>query len=242
MPFIFFQQEKYKLISNIYTYTALTFTFSTGPGYDKINKTKKEEPNSFNITFPFHNVLDFTFLQLHLKRLNWRDYLKKANPAAAALLACTDYRKEEKEQLKLEFFKAILRLKLDPARMQLIIGFFDSYVKLTSQEEERVQQKLAKELPPGEVKEMTEILTSYHLRGMEKGIEKGLQKGIEKGNITALQRTLVKQVKKKLGHIGRETEKIITDTTDIARLEKALEFIFDLDSEETLLNLLNNNN
>ncbi|NLX91878.1 MAG: hypothetical protein GXZ07_09920 [Firmicutes bacterium] len=53
-----------------------------------------------------------------------------------------------------------------------------------------------------------------------------------------MQRTLIKQVKKKLGHINPKTEQTIMDTTDIPRLEKALEFIFDLDSEETLLNLL----
>ncbi len=30
------------------------------------HKTKKEEPSSFAISFPFHKVLDFNFFQLHL--------------------------------------------------------------------------------------------------------------------------------------------------------------------------------
>jgi len=68
---------------------------------------KKEEPRSFEITFPFHKVLHFNFLQLHLKRRNWREYLKNDNPAAAALMSCMDYKEEEKGQLKLEFFKII---------------------------------------------------------------------------------------------------------------------------------------
>src|SRR5690554_458624 len=59
-------------------------------------------------------------------------------------MACMDY-------TEVEFLKMILRLKLDPARMQLLIGFFESYVRLTPAEEEEVRQKL------------TEILTSYHL-------------------------------------------------------------------------------
>ena len=75
---------------------------------------------------------------------------------------------------------------------------------------------------------MTEILTSYHRQGMEKG------------NIASLQRTLLKQVRKKLGSISLETEKIILGTANTPPLEKALELIFDLDSEEMLLNLLNN--
>ncbi len=187
---------------------------------------KKEEPKSFEITFPFHKVLEFNYLQLHLKLKNWRDYLKKDNPAAAALLSCMNYREEEKGQLKLEFLKMILRLKLDAARMQLLIGFFESYVKLTPQEEETVQQKLVEELPPEEVREMTEILTSYHLRGKEEGKEEG--------SISALQRTLIKQAKRKLGTIRPETEKKILETKDIVLLENVLENIFDLKSEEVL--------
>jgi len=122
--------------------------------------------------------MEFNFLQLHLKRQNWREYLKRDNPAAADLMSCMDYRKEEKVQLKVEFLKMILRIRLDPARMQLLIGFFETYAQLTLQEEEVVQRKLAEELPPEEVREMTEILTSYHLRGREEGREEG--------NITAL--------------------------------------------------------
>lgn len=117
-------------------------------------------------------------------------------------------------------------MKLDPARMQLLIGFLESYVLLTPEQEDRVQQKLAEELPPGEVKKMTEILTSYHKRGMEEGI-------------AALQKALLKQVKRKLGNINQSTEKAIMETNNIPSLEKALELIFDLDSEETLVNLLN---
>lgn len=195
------------------------------------HKTKKAETNIFDIAFPFHKVLEFNYLQLHLKRLSWKDYLRKDNPAAAALLGCMDFQEEEKVQLKLEFFKALMRMKLDPARMQLLIGFLESYVQLTPEEEGRVQHKLAEELPPGEVNKMMEILTSYHKRGMEEGMKEG---------IAALQKALLKQVKRKLGNINKKTEKAIMETTNIPSLEKALESIFDLDSEDTLLNLFNN--
>jgi len=223
---------------------------------------KKKEPHSFKVAFPFHQVLDFNFLQLHLKRHSWKDYLKKANPVAAALMSCMDYKEEEKIQLKTEFLKLILRMRLDPARMQLLIGFFETYAQLTWQEEEIVQRKLTEELPPGEVKEMTEILTSYHLRGKEEGRAEGRAEGrvegraegrvegraegrVEgraegraEGRITALQRTLIKLARRKLGTISLELKNQILKNTSIPQLENALENIFDFDSEEALLKAL----
>ena len=195
--------------------------------------TRKKEPPKFEITFPFKKVMEFNFLQLHLKRHNWMEYLKKDNPAAAALMSCMDYREEEKVQIKTEFLKMILRMRLDPARMQLLIGFFETYTRLTQHEEEVVQRKLGEELPPGEVSEMSEILTSYHLRGREEGRAEGKKE--------ALQRTLMKQARRKLGAISPELEKQILESTSISRLENALENIFDFENEEALLNALKEN-
>ncbi len=157
--------------------------------------------------------------------------MEQSNPAAAALMACMNYTKDEKKQLKFEFLKMIMRLKLDPARLQLLIGFFESYVVLTRREEELVQQKLAETLSLKEVAEMTEILTSYHLRGKEEGKKEG--------SIEALQGTLIKQFRRKLGTISNETEKKILETKNTSLLENALENIFDLESEKDLLELLN---
>jgi hypothetical protein len=114
-------------------------------------------------------VLRFKFLQLHLKRLSWRDFLKYDNPTVAALLSHMDYNKEERLKLKLKFFKMLLRLKLDPARMQLLTGFFDSYIQLSPEEDEKVKNDLLRELPNKEVSQVTEILTSWHRRGIEEG-------------------------------------------------------------------------
>ena len=77
---------------------------------------------------------------------------------------------------------------------------------------------------------MSEILTSYHKRGREEG------------SLEALQRTLCKQVKQKLSVVSPETETMILETTSIPHLEKALEQIFDLDSEQALWKMLNDKN
>ncbi len=81
---------------------------------------------------------------------------------------------------------------------------------------------------------MSEILTSYHQRGREEGREEG--------TLEALQRTLCKLAKQKLGVVSPETEKMIQETTSIPQLEKALEQIFDLDSEQALWKILSDKN
>jgi len=41
---------------------------------------KKEEPDCYSMELPFHRVLEFRYLKLHLKRYHWREFLKKENP------------------------------------------------------------------------------------------------------------------------------------------------------------------
>ncbi len=130
---------------------------------------KKAEPDTYEVEFPFFEVLRFRFMQLHLKRLSWKEYLQKDNPAVAALLSRMNYGKEERLKMKLEFFRMLMRMRLDPARMQLLVGFFETYVQLTSGEEELFNIELVKELQLEEVKKMAEILTSWHKRGIEEG-------------------------------------------------------------------------
>jgi hypothetical protein len=44
------------------------------------------------------------------------------------------YTNKEKVQVKKEFLRMLVRLELDPARMHLIAGFFDTYLKLDEKE------------------------------------------------------------------------------------------------------------
>jgi len=92
---------------------------------------------------------------------------------------------------------------------------------------------LAQELPPEEVREMTEILTSYHLKGKEEGKEEGREEGI-----SALQKSLLKLSRRKFGALSPATEEKILKTKDIALLERALENIFDLEGEAALVEAL----
>ena len=66
--------------------------------------------------------------------MSWRDYLTQQNPVAAALMSKMNIALEERPQVKAECLRLLLTLKLDPARMQLISGFFDVYLNLNEQE------------------------------------------------------------------------------------------------------------
>lgn len=86
--------------------------------------SKKEIPTQFNINTPIQNVIQFNFLQLHLINKNWRKFIKSDNPVAAALLSKMGYTKQERVQVKIEFLRMVSRMEIDPARMELLYGFF----------------------------------------------------------------------------------------------------------------------
>lgn len=115
--------------------------------------------------FDFFHVLTFNYLTLHLRKMNWR---RSDNPVAAALLSEMGYQKEERIEVKKEFLRMITRMELDPARQRLIYGFFESYLKLTEQEEEQLMDEVSK-LP--EADKIFEIPISYEEKGKEIGKE-----------------------------------------------------------------------
>src|SRR5690625_3208259 len=114
--------------------------------------------NHYTMEFDFFHVLTFNYLTLHLHKMNWRDYIRSDNPVAAALLSEMGYQKEERIEVKKEFLRMITRMELDPARQRLIYGFFESYLKLTEQEEEQLMDEVSK-LP--EADKIFEIPISY---------------------------------------------------------------------------------
>jgi hypothetical protein len=63
-------------------------------------------------------------------------------------------------------------LRLDPARIRLISGFLDTYLRLTAREQRLFASEL-ESVPDQEKGNVMEIVTSW----MEEGIEKGLQVG-----------------------------------------------------------------
>ncbi|MFK4997067.1 hypothetical protein ACI2OX_04225 [Bacillus sp. N9] len=84
---------------------------------------RRDVPDQFTIDFPTLQVNKFTYLQIHLIKMNWRKFIHKNNPVAAALLSKMGYKEDERVQVKMEFLRTLSRLELNPAKTELIYGF-----------------------------------------------------------------------------------------------------------------------
>lgn len=73
----------------------------------------------------------------------------------------------------------LTRLELDPARMELIAGFFETYLKLNTQEEEQLFRELDK-IDRKEAEAIMQITTSWREKGKIEGrIEGRIEKARE---------------------------------------------------------------
>ncbi|MDB9319173.1 DUF4351 domain-containing protein [Nodularia spumigena] len=131
---------------------------------------KTPETNVHQVAFPHKVILQFNYDVIQLNQLNWRDFLRQQNPVATALMAKMNIAPAERRQVKFECLRLLATLKLDPARMRLISGFIDTYLRLSPQEQELLQDDIDT-IEPRQQEEVMEIVTSW----MEEGIEQGKQ-------------------------------------------------------------------
>ncbi|AUI37456.1 transposase [[Bacillus] caldolyticus] len=158
-----------------------------------------DEPSSLVVQFPFLTVLDFRYLTVELRKLPWRAYIRHDNPVAAALLSKMGYNEEEKVEVKKEFLRMLVRLELDEAKQRLLFGFFETYLRLSEEEEAKLRNEVS-QMETKEAKQVMELIVSYEQRGMEKGIQQGVkqgmkqgrQQGIEEGKLDVVKRMLAK--------------------------------------------------
>jgi predicted transposase YdaD len=151
---------------------------------------RRLDKSSFVIDFPDRQVLNFDYQILQLNRLDWRDFLKQKNPIAAALMSKMKVNAEDRPRVKAECLRLMVTLKLDPAKMQLISGFVDTYLDLNQQEESTFQVLLST-MELQEQEQIMEITTSWE----QKGIVRGRQEGRQEGQST----TILKLLNRKLG-------------------------------------------
>lgn len=140
----------------------------------------KDVQDIFTIDFPEIEVLHFRYLQLHLIKKNWRNFIESNNPVAAALLSKMGYTEDERIQVRLEFLRMVSRMELNPAKMKLLYGFFDTYLKLNDKEEKQMREKIS-HLPKEEADRVLELPNYYFDKGVEKGIEKIIHNMLKQG-------------------------------------------------------------
>jgi hypothetical protein len=127
----------------------------------------RAEQDTFKIEFPNLKVLEFRFQAIQLNRLNWRDYLDRPNPVAAALMAKMKIAKRERPKVKAECLRLLVTLKLDPAKTRLISKFIDTYLRLNAQEEQTFQAEIDK-IGVAQKEAIMQVTTSWEEKGIEK--------------------------------------------------------------------------
>lgn len=139
------------------------------------HEEKITEEDSFQIEFSFMTVVSFNYLMVHLVKENWRKYIRKNNPVAAALLSKMNYKEEEKVGIKIEFARMMANMQLDLAKSTILTTFFETYLKLNQEQQEEYKRQLNDKLKPEEVEKFMQLTTSYHEEGRKEGKEIGLE-------------------------------------------------------------------
>ncbi len=212
------------------------------------SKPKRAAISQYVVDFPDFKVLEFNYQVVQLNRLNWRDFLNQSNPVASALMAKMNIAEKERAKVKAECLRLLITLRLDPARMQLISGFIDTYLNLNPVEERQFQEEIS--TFSGPVQEgVMQITTSWMRQGIELGIEQGIERGIEQGiergieqgieqGIEREKTLILRQLKRKLGEINPSLETKIMQLS-IDDVEVLGEALFDFSTVEDLINWLN---
>ncbi len=133
------------------------------------DKPKKVAEDSYKVEFPHLKVLEFNFTAIQLNQLDWRDYLDRQNPVAAALMAKMKIAKNDRPKVKAECLRLLVTLKLDPAKSRLISKFVDSYLRLDLKEEIKFQAEIDT-MGMTQKEAIMQTMTSWEEKGMEKGI------------------------------------------------------------------------
>ncbi len=118
---------------------------------------------------------------------------------------------KERLRVKVECLRLLATLRLNPAKMQLISGFIDTYLRLNVADQQVFQAEIAKIEP--EVKEVVmQIVTSW----MEEGIQQGLQQGLRQGQRDGELRTVLRLLDRRLGALPADRR---TQIQSLSRLQ-----------------------
>ncbi len=200
--FFYFAQLHRKYLQPVYPIALFSF-----------DEPYRSEKDSYQVRVPGLQVMDFNFLTIQLNRLNWRDFLKRPNPVAAALMAKMEIAPADRPRVKVECLRMIAKLKLDKARTFLLSGFIDNYLRLNPIEEQQFRVEVDKIKLPTERENVMELTTSWMEEGMIKG-ERGL---------------VVKQLTRKLGNLSPELLAKVS-SLNLERVEALAEDLLDFTS------------
>ncbi|RCJ24144.1 flagellar assembly protein H [Nostoc sp. ATCC 43529] len=209
-----FDLRMYRYFARLYEKYALPVYPIALFSYDS---PKKLEPNFHQVVFPNKVVLQFNYDVIQLNRLNWREFLQQQNPVASALMAKMSIAPKDRPRVKSECLRLLATLQLDPARMQLISGFIDTYLRLNVQEKEIFQAEIA-QFEPTQQEGVMQIVTSW------------MEEGIQQGELKIIQRQLIRRI----GVITPELQQQLSGLS-LTQLEDLAEALLDFSTEADLV-------
>ncbi|MFK7693274.1 Rpn family recombination-promoting nuclease/putative transposase [Paenibacillus sp. HJGM_3] len=194
------------------------------------HKEARIEPDSFGWGFAFLEVLKYRFFTLELQKCNWRQYVRRDNPVAAALLSMMGYTEDEKVQVKLEFLRMLVRMELDPARMHLITGFFDTYLKLNDREKLMLKEEI-RMLDRQEESLLAKLQTQWEI---DAKIEGKLE-----GKLEEARKFINKYLQAQFGEKRADMDNKIANLNDLEQLEQLADRLFRVSRLEEAQQLVN---
>jgi Domain of unknown function (DUF4351) len=177
----------------------------------------RAEQSCYQVKAPGLQILDFNFLTIQLNRLDWREFLSRSNPVAAALMAKMKIDPADRPKVKVECLRMIANLKLDKARTFQVSGFIDNYLRLNPIEEQQFQIEVDKIKLPQERENVMEITTSW------------MEQGIVTGRESEGRSLVTKQLTRKLGNLSPEMLARVNGL-DLERVEALAEDLLDFTS------------
>ncbi|HLR89073.1 MAG TPA: hypothetical protein VK042_05040, partial [Atopostipes sp.] len=159
------------------------------------------DEDTFTVEIGHVDVLHFKYLTLHLRKMNWRDFVRKENPVSAALLRKMGYNERERIKVKIEFFRILTKLKIDLEKRDILVDFFQTYLRLNEQEEAILVEEVRK---LEDAEEILKIPNVYVERGKKIGREEGREVGHEEGRKSGLESVALEMLKE-----GFSIEKIM---------------------------------
>lgn len=132
--------------------------------------------------------------------------------------------KSDRPLVKAECLRLLVTLQLNPAKMQLISGFVDTYLNLTQQEEAIFQGELST-IDKEQQERIMELTTSWE--------QKGIAKGQKEGQVA----TILRLLNRKFGSLPEDLA-LSVKSLEPSQLDVLTEDLLDFQSIDDLQNWL----
>lgn len=186
--------------------------------------SQRLETNGYRVEFVDRRVLDFSFVAIQLHRLNWRDFLQRRNPVAAALMPTMNVQNFDRPVVKAECLRLLTNLRLDAKKVKVISQFIEAFLHLNAAEEQVLQTEMER-MGLLERERITNLLTST--------TQANQQQGAEREALSLVFRLL----KRRVGDLNPDLEAQVR-RLPVNQVEDLGEALLDFNNEEDLKNWL----